>query len=155
MLVTERDPFILSGYFDPLMFQLPLHWRHNGLDSVSNNQPHHCFLSRLFGRRPKETSKLSVTALCVGNSPVNSPHKWPVTRKMFPFDDVIMELVAPSCLKLAHPLITLGLPNMNISWNLACCALIMKYIVVDGTILPCGVLILVNSVRFSLIYLCW
>ena len=21
---------------------------------------------------------------------VNSPHKWPVTRKMFPFDDVIM-----------------------------------------------------------------
>ena len=24
-------------------------------------------------------------------SPVNSPHKWPVTRKMFPFDDVIME----------------------------------------------------------------
>ena len=22
--------------------------------------------------------------------PVNSQHKWPVTRKMFPFDDVIM-----------------------------------------------------------------
>ena len=22
--------------------------------------------------------------------PMNSPHKWPVTRKMFPFDDVIM-----------------------------------------------------------------
>ena len=33
-----------------------------------------------------------LTGLCVGNSPgpVNSPHKWPVTRKMFPFDDVIM-----------------------------------------------------------------
>ena len=30
--------------------------------------------------------------LCVGNSPgpVNSPHKGPDTRKMFPFDDVIM-----------------------------------------------------------------
>ena len=26
--------------------------------------------------------------------PVNSPHKWPVTRKMFPFDDVIMEVAA-------------------------------------------------------------
>ena len=24
--------------------------------------------------------------------PVNSPHKWPVTREMFPFDDVIMDL---------------------------------------------------------------
>ena len=23
--------------------------------------------------------------------PVNSPHKWPVTRKMFPFDDVIID----------------------------------------------------------------
>ena len=25
----------------------------------------------------------------IHRSPVNSPHKWPVTRKMFPFDDVI------------------------------------------------------------------
>ena len=25
--------------------------------------------------------------------PVNSPHKWPVTRKIFPFDDVIMALL--------------------------------------------------------------
>ena len=27
--------------------------------------------------------------------PVNSPHKWPVTRKMFPFDDVIMVYFVP------------------------------------------------------------
>ena len=26
----------------------------------------------------------------IHRKPVNSPHKWPVTRKMFPFDDVIM-----------------------------------------------------------------
>ena len=26
----------------------------------------------------------------IHRSPVNSPHKWPVTRKMFSFDDVIM-----------------------------------------------------------------
>ena len=46
-------------------------------------------LNRLFGRRSKKTSKLRVTGLCVGNSPVTGefPHKWPVTRKMFPFDD--------------------------------------------------------------------
>ena len=25
--------------------------------------------------------------------PVNSPHKWPVTRKMFPFDDVLMDCI--------------------------------------------------------------
>ena len=28
----------------------------------------------------------------IHRSPVNSPHKGPVTRKMFPFDDVIMQL---------------------------------------------------------------
>ena len=26
----------------------------------------------------------------IHRGPVNSPHKWPVTRKMFPFEDVIM-----------------------------------------------------------------
>ena len=69
-----------------------LRWRQNGRDSVSNHQPRHCLLSLLFGRRSKKTSKLRVTGLCVGNSPgpVNFPHKGPVTRKMFPFDDVIM-----------------------------------------------------------------
>ena len=69
-------------------------WRHNDHDSVSNHQPRGCLLSRLFRRRSKKTSKLRVTGLCVGNSPgpVNSPHKGPVTRKMFPFDDVIMNL---------------------------------------------------------------
>ena len=30
----------------------------------------------------------------IHRGPVNFPHKWPVTRKMFPFDDVIMWLVA-------------------------------------------------------------
>ena len=69
-----------------------LRWRHNDSDGVSNHQPHDCLLNRLFGRISKKTSKLPVTGLCVGNSPgpVNSPHKGPVTRKMFPFDDVIM-----------------------------------------------------------------
>ena len=69
-----------------------LHWRHNERDGVPNHQPHDCLLNRLFRRKPKKTSKLRVTGICAGNSPVtvNSPHKWPVTRKMFPFDDVVM-----------------------------------------------------------------
>ena len=69
-----------------------LRWRRNGHGGVSNHQPHHCLLNRLFGCRSKKPSKLRVTDLCAGSSPgpVNSPHKWPVTRKLFPFDDVIM-----------------------------------------------------------------
>ena len=48
---------------------IPLLWRHNGHDSVSNHQPHECLLNCLFRRRSKKTSKLRVTGLCVGNSP--------------------------------------------------------------------------------------
>ena len=70
---------------DICMHGYSLHWRHNDHDSVSNHQPHGCLLNRLFRRRSKNTSKLRVIGLCVGNSPgpVNSPHKGPVTRKMF------------------------------------------------------------------------
>ena len=76
-----------------LFFVDPLHWRHNDHDGVSNHQPHGCLPNHLFRRRSKKTSKLRVTGHCVGNSPgpVNFPHKGPVTRKMFPFDDVIMQ----------------------------------------------------------------
>ena len=48
----------------------PLLWRYNGRDGVSNHQPHDCLLNRLFMRRSKKTSKLRVTGLCSGNSPV-------------------------------------------------------------------------------------
>ena len=46
-----------------------LQLRHNGLDSVSNHQPHDWLLKRLFRRRSKKTPKLRVTGLCAGNSP--------------------------------------------------------------------------------------
>ena len=47
-----------------------LQWRHNGRTGVSNHQPRDCLLNRLFGRRFKKTSKLRVTGLCAGNSPM-------------------------------------------------------------------------------------
>ena len=75
----------------------PLLWRYNGHDSVYNHQPHECLLNSSFRCRSKRTSKLRVTGLCVGNSPETGefPHKWPVTRKMFPFGDVIMTEICP------------------------------------------------------------
>ena len=48
---------------------LPLRWRHNKKDGVSNHQPHDCLFNRLFGRRSKKTPKPRVTGLCAGNSP--------------------------------------------------------------------------------------
>ena len=49
---------------------ISLQWRHNGWDSVSNHQLYDCILNILFRRRSKKTSKLRVTGLCAGNSPV-------------------------------------------------------------------------------------
>ena len=55
---------------------LILLWRLNECKGVSNHQHHDCLPNRLFRHKSKKTSKL--------------PHKGPVTRKMFPSDDVIM-----------------------------------------------------------------
>ena len=74
--------------FMNILLVVPLRWRHNGRPGVSNHWPHDCLLNRLYSRRSKKTWKLRVTGLCVRKSP--APHKWPVTRKMFPFDDVIV-----------------------------------------------------------------
>ena len=41
----------------------------------------------------KHQSSASLTFVRgIQRGPVNSPHKWPVTRKMFPFGDVIMSI---------------------------------------------------------------
>ena len=47
-----------------------LQWRHNERDGLSNHQCRVCILNSLFLCRSKKTSKLCVTGLCVGNSPV-------------------------------------------------------------------------------------
>ena len=72
--------------------RLPLQWRHNEPDGVSNHRRLGCLVNRLFKRRSKETSKFRVTGFCAGNHRwlVDSPTKGPVTRKIFAFDDVIM-----------------------------------------------------------------
>ena len=66
-----------------------LRWRHNGRDGVSNHQSHECLLNHLFKSKHQSKHQRSASLAFVWG-PVNSRHKWPVTRKMFPFDDVIM-----------------------------------------------------------------
>ena len=41
-------------------------------------------------RKPQSSASLAFVR-GIHRGPVNSPRKWPVTRKMFPFDDVIMK----------------------------------------------------------------
>ena len=83
----------ITAIMQSLSMCLALQWHHNGRDSVSNHRRISCLLSRLFRCRSKKISKLCVPGFLwrIHRRPVNSPHKGPaVTRKMFPFDDVIM-----------------------------------------------------------------
>ena len=89
---------ILSHRLDKLhkrMFHVyirALKWRHNECDVVSNHRRLDCLLSRLFMHRSTKTAKLRVTGRCAGIHwwLINFPHKGQVTRKTFPFDDIIM-----------------------------------------------------------------
>ena len=65
-----------------------LQWRHKELAGISNHQPHDFLLNRLFTRRSKKTSPWPVWG--IHRWPANTPHKGPVTRKIFSLDDVIM-----------------------------------------------------------------
>ena len=74
---------------------MTLQWRHNKFDVGADHRRLDCLLNRLLSHRSKKTSKLRITYLCEGNHQwsVDSPHKGQVTRKMIPFDDVIMVLM--------------------------------------------------------------
>ena len=74
----------------------PLQWRHNGHDGVWNQQHRDCLLKRLFRCRSKRTSKLRVTGLCAGNSPVTAgafPAQRASNVEIFPSGDVIMQYI--------------------------------------------------------------
>ena len=55
-----------------------LQWRHNERHGVSNHQRLDCLLKCLFRPRSKNISKLRVTGLCEGNSPVTGEFPAPM-----------------------------------------------------------------------------
>ena len=63
--------------------------------------------------------------------PVNSPHKWPVTRKKFPFDDVII-ILYPSLLTLENDS-SYGLRIMGHWWHGVTAALKPHDVCIVGT----------------------
>ena len=81
-----------------------LQWRHNERGSVSNHWCFECLLNHLLRRRLEKTPKFRVIGLYRGihQSPVNSPHKVPMTWKMLPFDDVFMNKSISRALPLFH-----------------------------------------------------
>ena len=70
LFLVSSQSMMGSVYIHYLCYETSLQWRHNERDGVSKHQAHDCLLNRLFRCRSKETSKLRVTVLCEGNSPV-------------------------------------------------------------------------------------
>ena len=71
-IVMERQMWIKCACLYCLSCQsdILLQWRHNDCDGISNHRRSHCLLNCWFRCRSKKTSKLRVTGLCEGNSPV-------------------------------------------------------------------------------------
>ena len=71
-----QSHIVISSYLNRTLRR-----RHNGCHGVSNHQRLDCLLKRLFRPRSKKTSKLRVTGLCVGNSPVTD--EFPTQRASY------------------------------------------------------------------------
>ena len=74
-------------------------------------------------QRKHQSSALLAFVRGIHRWPVNSPHKWPVTRKTFPFDDVIMRTSAVIIPQVDLRTFTPGEPHRNIvldeiRWNI-------------------------------------
>ena len=68
IIISERDDVGLTDMQAPFLFAL--WWGHNWCDGVSNHRHLDCLLNRLFRGRSKKTSKIRITGLYEGNSPV-------------------------------------------------------------------------------------
>ena len=73
-------------------FSTSLLWRHNGLDVAEIINLTIVYSTVHSGADQRKHQRFTSLAFVRGihRWPVNSPHKWSVMRKMFPFDAVIM-----------------------------------------------------------------
>ena len=90
-VVSSRIVAIISQWHDSFSSLL---WRHNG-ENASQTTSLTIVYSIVYSdadQRKHQSSASLAFVRGIHRGSENSPHKWPVTRKMFPFDDVIMFL---------------------------------------------------------------
>ena len=73
-------------------WDLTLQWRHNGCHGISNHQQLDGLFNYLLKLIFKKKTRYGAHVRGIHRSPVDSPHKWPVTLKVLPLRDVIMEI---------------------------------------------------------------
>ena len=111
LVKNENQSFLLSQCLPiaPILTKLSiLQWRHNECDSVSNHLTIAYSTVYSGADQRKHQSSVALTFVrVIQRWPANSTHKWSVTRKMLPFDDVIMYQV------IHYPNGTTALNNMS------------------------------------------
>ena len=75
-------------------------------------------------QRKHQSSVWLAFVLGIHRGPVNSPHKWPVTRKVFPLDDVIMP----------HPIM-----NQFVKEFAHVCTFLLDGVLWDICLMHCGI----------------
>ena len=112
-----------------------LQWCHNECDGVSNTSLTIVY-SAAYKKKHQSSASLAIV-WGIHRWPRNSPHKGPVTRKMFPFDDVIMmgcylRIVLPG--KVVH---------------ITTLILFLVLVIRDGDILPLSLALIVELVNMA------
>ena len=81
-ICVGKDPHLTNEpeYCGRTEKQLPLEWHHLSGMAFSNHRRLDCLLNRLFRRGSKKTSKIRITCLCEGNSPVTGDRWIPRTN---------------------------------------------------------------------------
>ena len=74
---------------------ISLQWRHNERDGVLNNRRLDYLLNLFSGADQRKHQSFASLTLVRGihRWPVDSPHKGPATQKIFPYDDVIVNVL--------------------------------------------------------------
>ena len=92
--------------------------RHNERDGVSNHQLRDCTVYSGADKRKHQSSAPLAFVRGIHRWPVNSPHKGPVTRKMFSFDDVIIwsDKWQPTLCRIHYWCAWLALDSKNERW---------------------------------------
>ena len=97
---------------NPVSYDILILWLYHVINITNSGQFHYCDVtmtamasqitclaivySTVYSdadQRKHQSSASLAFVRGIHRGPVNSPHKWPVTRKMFPFDDVIMSVI--------------------------------------------------------------
>ena len=99
---TSRPHVFILSFSEPLTTQVTAAYHYNDvtMDSIASQITSLAIVySAVYSgadQRKHQSSASLAFVRGIHRGPVNSPHKWPVTRKMFPFDDVII------CRRVGH-----------------------------------------------------